>query len=70
MLSGESYAAAGLGLVGVAMDEAGENGHGDNTEVKEKGPVLEVVKVILDALVNGGISAPAVDLRPAGDAHA
>ena len=31
-------------------------------------PVLDVVEVVLDALLERGVAAPAVDLRPAGDA--
>ena len=50
------------------MNEAGEDGHGDDAEVEKEGPVLEVVEIVFGALVNGGVAAPAVDLGPAGDA--
>src|SRR5215470_1076563 len=58
------------GLIRVAVDEAREDGHGDDAEIEEQAPVLEVVEVVLDALVDGGVAAPTVDLGPAGDADA
>ena len=44
----------------------------ENVEVKHDRPVFDVEKIVLDAplelLVRVGLAAPAVDLRPAGDA--
>jgi hypothetical protein len=45
----------------------------DDVEVKQNRPVLDVIEVVLDAALNlflaVGLAAPAVDLRPAGDAR-
>src|SRR5260221_18527 len=38
-------------------------------DVEADGPVLDVVEVVLDALLERGVAAPAVDLRPASDAR-
>ena len=39
-------------------------------EVERDRPVLDVVEVVLDALLDRRVAAPAVDLRPAGQARA
>ena len=55
--------------VGVAGEEASERRAEQDLEVQEQGPVLDVIEVVLDALLDGGLAAQAVDLRPAGDAR-
>ena len=43
----------------------------EDLEVEREGPVLDVVEVVLDPLrIEARVAAPAVDLRPAGDAGA
>src|SRR5207245_8062221 len=37
-------------------------------QVEAQGPALDVVEVVLDALLDRRAAAPAVDLRPSGDA--
>lgn len=55
-------------LVRVSVDEAGQDGHGNDSQVQTKGPVLEVAEIKLDAFFDRGIAAPAVDLRPSNNA--
>ena len=43
-------------------------GQPHDLEVEPQRPVLDVVEVVLDALLDRGVAAPAVDLRPAGEA--
>src|SRR5687768_15200469 len=42
--------------------------HPENLEVELQGPVLDVVEVVLDPLLDRRVAAPAVHLRPTGDA--
>jgi len=59
-------------LVGVFAAEAAEGGHEDDLHVHPEGPVPDIGQVILDALLHLlnriRFPAPAVHLRPAGDA--
>src|SRR5690606_24432090 len=48
--------------------EAAEHGHPHDLDVESDGPVLDVVEVVLDTLLERRIAAPAVDLGPARDA--
>src|SRR5437867_13217558 len=57
-----------MALVRVLLAEAAEQGQDQDLDVEEQGPVLDVVEVELDALLDRGVAAPAVHLRPAGDA--
>ena len=50
------------------MKNPTEDGHPQDAQVKPGSPVGDVVQVELDALANGSVAAPAVDLGPAGDA--
>ena len=58
-------------LIGVLALEQREGRRGEDVEVENQRPVLDVVEVMLDALLDllarVGLAAPAVDLRPAGD---
>src|SRR5262245_7630034 len=55
-----------LGIsVRVLLAEAAENREDEDLDVEQKRPVLDVVEVVLDALLDRGVAAPAVDLRPA-----
>jgi hypothetical protein len=57
-----------LRLVRVPVDQSGQDGHGNNSQVEAKGPILQVVEIKFDAFLDGRITAPAIDLRPPGDA--
>src|SRR5687768_17974005 len=48
--------------------QAAHDGQPEDLEVEADGPVLDVIQVVLDPLLERGVAAPAVDLRPAGDA--
>src|SRR5687767_3560135 len=52
----------------VALEQAAEDGQPHDFQIQGYGPVLDVIEVVLDALLERGVAAPAVDLRPAGDA--
>ena len=50
------------------MKDTVDDGHPENAEVEPWRPVRDVVEVVLHALAERGVAAPAVDLGPAGDA--
>src|SRR5689334_10281500 len=52
-------------LVGMLVEEAFDDRQPDDLEVEAHRPVLDVIKVVFDALLERGVAAPAVDLRPA-----
>src|SRR5688500_9096375 len=52
--------------VGVLVEEALHERQPHDLEVEHDRPVLDVVEVVLDALLDRGVAAPAIDLRPAG----
>src|SRR5688572_5856347 len=56
-----------LASVGVLLKATHEREPHD-LEVEADRPVLDVIQVVFDALLERGVAAPAVDLRPAGDA--
>src|SRR5690242_18564452 len=64
-----SYAA----LIGVVVDEAHDQRAQQDPDIEAQRPVLDVVDIVLDALVHRldarRLAAPAIDLRPAGDAR-
>src|SRR5262245_48569886 len=51
----------------VLVDEAAEERQQNDPQIEPRRPVRDVVEVILNALPQRGVAAPAVDLRPAGD---
>src|SRR5437868_15025792 len=55
-------------LVGMLVEEALEDRQPDDLEVEADRPVLDVIEVVLDALLERRVAAPAVHLRPAGHA--
>src|SRR5262249_54814333 len=55
-------------LVGMLVEEPAEQRQPHDLEVEAYRPVLDVIEVVLDALLDRRVPAPAVDLRPAGDA--
>src|SRR3954463_8602940 len=55
-------------LVGMLVEETLHDGQPDDLEIEPDRPVLDVVEVVLDALVERRVAAPAVHLRPAGHA--
>src|SRR3989337_429617 len=54
--------------VGVPVEEHADDRQADDLEVEPERPALDVLDVVLDALLDRGIAAQPVDLRPAGDA--
>jgi hypothetical protein len=58
---------SGGGSVGVL---AVEEGLDEDLEIEGERPVFEVVEIVLDAVLDGGVAAEAVDLGPAGHAGA
>src|SRR5882672_1083525 len=55
-------------LVGMFLAETSEERQDQDLHVEQQRPVLDVVQVVLDALLDRGVAAPAVYLRPARDA--
>src|ERR1019366_8583751 len=43
-------------------------GHEENVQIEPRGPVGDVVEIVLDTFAQRRVAAPAVDLGPAGDA--
>ena len=58
-----------LQSVGMLVEEAAEQREPHDLQVEAHRPVLDVVQVVLDPLLERRVAAPAVDLRPAGDAR-
>src|SRR5947207_3065899 len=56
-------------LVGMLVEEAFDDRQPDDLQVETDRPVLDVIEVVLDALVERRVAAPAVHLRPAGHAR-
>src|SRR5215510_5417641 len=50
------------------LEEAADDGEPHDLQVEAHRPVFNVVQIVLDTLFERRIPAPAVDLRPAGDA--
>src|SRR5438128_338352 len=67
---GASTARPGRSWASVRMllAEAAEEGQDQDLHVEQQRPVLDVVQVVLDPLLDRRVAAPAVDLGPAGDA--
>src|SRR5689334_12256426 len=57
-----------MGLVGVLVEEALHERQPHDLQVEGDRPVLDVIEVVLDPLLDRGVAAPAVDLGPAGEA--
>src|SRR6185436_13286939 len=53
-------------LVRVFVEEAAEQREPHDFQVEPHRPVLNVVEVVFDALLERRVAAPAIDLRPAG----
>src|SRR5207245_58232 len=56
------------GLVCVLLPKPPEQRENEDLDVEQQRPVLDVVEVVLDPLLDRGVPPPAVDLRPARDA--
>src|SRR5436309_8845545 len=54
-------------LVGMFVKEPSQEREPHDFQIEPHRPVLDVVQVVLDALLDRRISAPAVHLGPAGD---
>src|SRR5437762_1458899 len=55
-------------LVGMLVEEPAQQRQPHDLQIEPHRPVLDVVEVVLDPLLDRGVAAPAVHLRPAGDA--
>src|SRR5262252_9923803 len=55
-------------LVGMLVEEPAEQRQPHDLEIDTHRPVLDVVEVVFDALLDRRVSAPAVHLRPTGNA--
>src|SRR4051812_46841042 len=55
-------------LVGMLVEKASDDRQPHDLEIEPDRPVLDVIEVVLEALVERGVAAPAVDLRPPGHA--
>ena len=55
--------------ISVSIDQAGDKGHHDNSQVEAQTPVLQVVQIVLDALLNRGVATLCVGSCPTGDSH-
>src|SRR5919197_6214759 len=53
-------------LVGMFVEEAADEREPHDLEVEPDRPVLDVIQIVLDALFDRGVPAPAVHLRPTG----
>ena len=62
-------AAISLILIGVPAHKATPQGHENDSEVEGEAPVLQVVKVVPNAPLDGCVTAKAVHLGPAGDSN-
>src|SRR5262245_2346754 len=56
--------------VGMLLSEPAEKRQDEDLQVEQQRPVLHVIEVVLDALLERRVAAPAVDLGPAGHAAA
>src|SRR4051812_991653 len=56
-------------LVGMLVEEPAQQRQPHDFQVEPHRPVLDVIQVVLDPLLDRGVAAPAVHLRPAGDAR-
>src|SRR4051812_16827288 len=65
---GIERSAFGVALKSVAAVQPADERQPHDLQIERDGPVLDVIEVVLDPLLERGIAAPAVDLRPAGDA--
>src|SRR5262249_10514503 len=54
---------------GLADEGAVAEGEDHDAEIQGETPVLDVPDIVEDALLEAGVAAPAVDLRPARDAR-
>src|SRR4051812_27618899 len=58
-----------IASIRVAVAEDEDDGFGDDLQVEEEGPVLDVVEVVAGALLDARVAAEAVHLRPAGESR-
>src|ERR1043165_6921324 len=63
-------AAGRAGSIRVFVTQAVYKRHEKDLQVEHQRPVFDVIQVVLDAHADRRIAAPAVHLRPAGDAGA
>ncbi len=56
------------GLIGVFLRLPPKQGQKDDLQIEHERPVFDVIDVVLDAVFDGGVTAPAIYLGPAGNA--
>src|SRR5688500_7560417 len=56
-----------LSISNPSLEEPADEREPHDLEVEGDGPVLDVIQVVLDPLLERRVAPPAVDLRPAGD---
>src|SRR6266446_7728276 len=66
---GGPAAARGPALVRALVPEDTQERQENNLHVEPHGPVLDVVEVVLDPLVERRVAAEPIHLRPAGDSR-
>src|SRR5439155_22153814 len=59
--------ARAAGSIRVPVAEAQPESLDEDLQVEAERPALDAVEVVLDALLDRGVAAPPVDLRPPGD---
>src|SRR5262245_46099639 len=57
-----------ISVVSGALEETADEGQPHDLQIERHRPVLDVVEVVFNTFLQRGIPAPAVDLRPPGDA--
>src|SRR5262245_58110027 len=55
--------------VGIAIHEPVPDCQEEDAQIEPRRPVRDVVQIVLDALAERCVAAPAIDLGPAGDAR-
>ena len=58
-----------MALISVSIPKTVHYSHEDDLQIKEQRPVLNVVEVVLDTLIDRCVSAPSVNLGPTCDSR-
>ncbi len=67
VIVGELFGRRRRESVGVLAGKHAEQSHGDDLQIEGETPVAKVIKVVFDALGDGSVSSPTVDLGPSRD---
>src|SRR6185436_1395796 len=60
-------AAPVMTVLGIALEESSDECEPHDLQVERDRPVLDVIQVVFDPLLERGVASPPVDLGPAGD---